>query len=444
MAVAEDQDSLSILLQLEATARSADTEKALQFLFVNETRRLVSFRQAFLFSAVQHRYRVEAASSISVLDRNSPLIRWLENISENLIDQNDLTMTQQFDIEICPETERDNWKEYSLPFVLWVPLVLADKTLLGGLWLVKETRWRTSEITLVERLAGTYAHAWAALVGRKRIGNESPGRRKLAWGVVAALVLVNFLPVRLSAIAPVEIVPNEPVIVSAPMDGVIKEIPAQPNTFVAEGDVIFIYEDTNLRNSYEIAKKSYEVAVARLRKATQGAFQDSRIKAQMSLLKAESELKETELNFAKELLGQVVVVAKKDGLLLYSEKSDWVGRPVSLGQRIMEVANPSNVKLKIDLPVSDAIVLREGVEVEIFLDINPLQSLSARVTHTGFNADLTPAGVLAYRIDAKFDEDLVDVRIGLQGSAKIYGEDVSLFFYLFRRPIASLRQFAGL
>ena len=35
-------------------------------------------------------------------------------------------------------------------------------------------------------------------------------------------------------------------------------------------------------------------------------------------------------------------------------------------------------------------------------------------------------------------------RIGLQATAKIHGRRVTLFYYLFRRPLAQLRQFTGL
>ena len=53
---------------------------------------------------------------------------------------------------------------------------------------------------------------------------------------------------------------------------------------------------------------------------------------------------------------------------------------------------------------------------------------------------------LSYRVYAKFDnaEQENNLRIGLQGTAKIYGERVSLFFYLFRKPISYVRQFLGI
>ena len=42
-----------------------------------------------------------------------------------------------------------------------------------------------------------------------------------------------------------------------------------------------------------------------------------------------------------------------------------------------------------------------------------------------------------------FDND-VPPRIGLRGTAKIFGEEVKLFFFLFRKPIIFVRQTLGL
>jgi multidrug resistance efflux pump len=443
----EPENNLSLLLQLEAMARKAESDKSLQFLMVNETRRLVNYRQAFVLSLnnIENRsYRVEAASSLAIIDKNAPYIKWLERIVGELFDDSQVRSQQRIDAETCPEQYRKEWLEYSLPFVAWSPLLLPDGTLIGGLWFTRETPWQDNELTLINRLSETYAHAWAALVGTKRLTRGHGLKQRIALITLTCLVLVSFIPVRLSAIAPAEIVAKEPAIVSAPMDGVIKALPVSPNTQVAIGDVVFRYEDTNLRNSHEIAKRSYEVAAAKLRKASQGAFQDIKYKAQVSLLEAETRLKKTELDYAQELLQQVDVTASRDGLLIYTDKSDWIGRPVAVGERIMEIANPEEVQVRIDLPVDDAIVLNEGAEVQVFLNVDPLTSVSASIARASFNAYLTPSDVLAYRVEAAITDPDADVRIGLQGSAKVYGPRVSLFFYVFRRPISALRQFIGI
>ena len=120
-----------------------------------------------------------------------------------------------------------------------------------------------------------------------------------------------------------------------------------------------------------------------------------------------------------------------------------MGKPVAVGERVMEIVDPDKVQFRISLPVDDAIVLTEGSEVEVFLHAEPLTSIQASITRTSYNAHLTPENNLAYRIDAEFVDEHPDARIGLQGSARVYGEQVSLFFYVFRRPISTLRQFFG-
>jgi hypothetical protein len=55
---------------------------------------------------------------------------------------------------------------------------------------------------------------------------------------------------------------------------------------------------------------------------------------------------------------------------------------------------------------------------------------------------LSPEEVLSYKISASFEGEEIP-RIGLRGTAKIYGSRVTLFYYLFRKPITFVRQLIG-
>lgn len=438
---------LTVLLQLEAEARKAQTEKALQFLIVNETRRLLPFRQAFLLSAARtphSRCKVEAASSIAVIDRNAPLIRWVEDALHDAREKEPGPEVQSLDSSMCRDVIAKDWDEFSLPHVVWCPFLLPDGTFIGGLWLARESTWQESELTLIKRLCETYAHAWVTLVGKKRLARKWTVKRGVIWGVLVAAIVAMFLPVRLSTLAPVEVVAEDPVIVSAPMDGVIADIKVPPNQLVGEGELLFTYEDTNFRNEYEVAEKTLAVALAEFRKASQGAFRDAQSKADVALLKARVRLAKAERDYAREILDQVEVKALGAGLLLYTDEADWIGRPVVVGERIMEIADSDKVELRVNLSVDDAIVLNEGADVQVFLDVDPLHSLDAVVQHASYKAEVVPGDILAYRVTADLQESDASVRIGLQGTAKIYSEPVSLFFYIFRRPIGAVRQFFGI
>ncbi|HCP03708.1 MAG TPA: hypothetical protein DIT61_09365, partial [Pseudomonas sp.] len=65
---------------------------------------------------------------------------------------------------------------------------------------------------------------------------------------------------------------------------------------------------------------------------------------------------------------------------------------------------------------------------------------------SGYEPQTTPDQQLAYRLIAQLSESERQAeppRVGLRGTAKVYGEKVSIFFYLFRRPITSVRQWLG-
>jgi hypothetical protein len=142
-------------------------------------------------------------------------------------------------------------------------------------------------------------------------------------------------------------------------------------------------------------------------------------------------------------LAKVEVKADEAGLVLYTDKSDWIGKPVVVGQRIMELANPQRLEVRIDLPVEDAIVLKEDAPLSLFLNANPYGSVPATVSHASYHAEVLPNNMLAYRVTAQLEQGASELRIGWQGTAKIYGERVALFTYLFRRPISTIRPWIG-
>ena len=59
-----------------------------------------------------------------------------------------------------------------------------------------------------------------------------------------------------------------------------------------------------------------------------------------------------------------------------------------------------------------------------------------------YQPSLSPEEVLSYRVGVSYEGD-EPPRIGLRGTAKLYGSRVTLFYYLFRKPITFVRQLVG-
>jgi len=441
-----DPKILLALLQLEGQVRVAQTVKELCFLLANDTRRLIAFRQACVFSIGKHlgaACQVEVVSSVAVVDRKAPMVQWIEEVVASLWEKQVLNAPCHLNVEQCPKHLQVDWRRFAFPHVLWCPIIWGNQQVMGGIWLARERPWQEGEIQVVRRFTETVAHAWHALGKKNTSVKHWTISKRWLWVGLALLIGVMCVPVRLSTLAPVEVVARDPAVVTAPLDGVIAEILVDPNTAVEEGETIFRYEDTTFRNDYEVAEKNLAVGFMEYRKATQGAFLDDESGASMPVQASEVRLKEAERDYSWEVLQHVEVKAPRKGIVLFGEKSDWVGKPVVIGERIMEVASPREYELKIDLPVEDAIVLREGADVEVFLNADPLKAISATLTHASYHAEVLPTNELAYRVKAEVTEPPDAIRIGWQGTAKVYGDRVSLFFYLFRRPLSVFRQTIG-
>ena len=434
---------LAALTHLEGQVRAAKTVRELQFLAVNETRRLVPYQQAVLFSRdAADLPRVVTASSVAVVERDAPLIRWLEQVAQALRHEYPGDEPMALTEETCPESCREGWRDYVRGYVFWCPLKHPDETVLGAWWFEREFPWQENDVAIVHRLAGSYAYAWKAL-SQKSGGWSASINKPAAWLIGAAIAAALCAPVRVSIVAPVKVTAKDPVIVSAPMDGVIADVAVPPNMRVLQDRLLFRYEDTNIRNQFQIAERQLAVARAEHAQAVQSGFADPQRKAEAPIKDAEARLKETELDYAREMLAQIEVRAPQSGVLLYTDKADWVGKPVSVGERIMEIADPHRVELRIDMPVSDALMLKDGAEVVAFFDALPLESFAATVSRASYHAEVLSGDVLAYRVTAELAAADPRLRIGWQGSAKVYGERGPVAFLLFRRPFSALRQLLG-
>lgn len=66
-------------------------------------------------------------------------------------------------------------------------------------------------------------------------------------------------------------------------------------------------------------------------------------------------------------LARIDVTAVREGVAVFGDPDDWLGRPVTTGERIMLLANPAKPGVLIHLPVADAVALEPGAEVKLFL-----------------------------------------------------------------------------
>lgn len=444
--VADGQAALLALLKVEADARDASTARDLILVMANETRKLTRARQIFvILPSIGRRLEVEGISSLPAVDRNAPLVNFIEQLIRAADKAGKLGSVHTL---ILPAIGTDSVGDtYPFRELVWMPLVHGSSAPRGGLLLAREDVWAEQDLVIARRLAATYAHAIQALKRPDRNWLRALSRVS-RWHAAAALAVIaalSLIPVPLSALAPVEIIARDPFVVAAPIDGVVDAVAVEPNQMVKTGDLLIKLADTTLKNRFEVAAREVQVSEARLKQSNQIAFSDPRGMHEIGIARAELQLKMAERDFAADLLAKSEIRAQRNGIAVYSDKRDLVGRPVAVGERLLEVADAAMLEARIDLPVADAVALSPGARVRLFLDSDPLRPWAASVRRADYKAKVGESEIVSFRVIADLHAESARPlpRLGVRGTAQVSGDNVSLGFYLFRRPITALRQWVG-
>lgn len=434
------------LLRLESELRQLRTLKDFQYFVANELRVVTRSQQTFVFLPSRGaKPQVVAVSAMAVVDRSAPLIAWIETLVDELAAAHGLGTTREFEADSFLLPRGIAFPGYPLRFLAWVPFVDLDGRVIGGILQARLQPWSEADLVVSRHLASACGHSLMVLTNEKsrwRLPHWTSRRGMLLAG--AAILVTGFLPVSMTALAPVEVSPQKAFVVTAPVDGVIEQILVEPNALVKKDQSLVRMADTVLKNRVELAEREVFVADAKVKKASQLAFVDIRGRHELGVAHAELQLRHAELDYARQLLDRSNIKAERDGVAFFTDPKDLIGRPVAVGERLMELADPLRLEFRIDLPVADAIVLNDGARVKIFLDSDPLNPVEARLLRADFQARPRENQQLAFRLIAERpSSDTRPLRLGVRGTAQIYGDRVPLAFYLFRRPISAARQWFG-
>ncbi len=439
----------ALVAAMEARARAANNVNELGFSIANDAYDLLHFRQALVFQGDGPDARLLAVSGLARPSEDSPYLVWLRRTwvwLHSRVAAQPGWFSLPADIADIPDGVVEGWQEWWPTEILVLPIQRRDGVRLGWVCFLLDDRPGAAQAQAIDQLLATWGYCWEMMAGTPtkslagRWRKLSGWQRRIVW---LSLVTMLLIPVRQTALAPAEVIPLDAESMAAPLEGVVKTVHVRPNQQVQAGDLLFSLDDTTLRNRLDVAQKSVAVADAEFQAATQKAFDSFQSKGELALLSGRANEKLAELAAVRTQLARIEVRAPRAGVAVFGDPDDWLGRPVSTGERIMLLANPDKPGVLVHLPVSDAIALEPGAKVKLFLTVLPLSPLDAIVSETSYQSVLSPEGVASYRLRAQFDSAQELPRIGLRGTAKVYGGRVLLGYYLFRRPLATLREWTG-
>lgn len=441
-----------VFSDLGRKARQAHTDRELGFLLVNETLALVPYRQAALWLVEQG---VWALSGVLQVDANVPYTHWLDAVAKHLEQQPPSSESRILTARDLPAELATQWGQWWPTHAL---LLKSDSPGVAGLaFFVREELWTPDEVGELQEWAEVWWHAFAALHQprgirirrwRDRIQQALAWQHGKSWWrqrriqIMACVLALLVWPVHLTVLAPGELVPAHPMVIRAPLDGVIDLFHVQPNQVVKADQPLFSFDEIVIQSRLEVALQSLATAETDYRQTMQLAMADAKSRTQLGLLLGKVEERRAEVDYLQEQLSRARVLAPKDGVVLMDDPSEWIGKPVTTGERILRLAALDDVEVEAWLPLADAINLLPGDAVTLYLSVSPLSPVSARLRYMAHDAVQRPDGSFAYRVRATI-EGQVKQRVGLKGTAKLQGAWVPFSYWVLRRPLATARAYLG-
>jgi len=439
------RDSLRIMglvFQLGLKAYRSEKLQALIFCILNDTVHLIPYARAALWKLEGARPKLLGVSGQTVVNTQTDLAESWRTLVAAL-------PAPEKSVRLDPGAlglPTEHWQTVTggKSLVLWVPLRTPDEQL-GGLWLERpsDTPWTDQDLGLLQLVAEAYAAAWA----RHRAGalRRWLGRIGRRWGWIggsltaAAIVLLFFVPLRLKVVGDCEVVPKNPYLITAPLDGVIESVTVKPGQQVRQGELLFKVDGRVARQELEVARQQVQVVASRLERATVLALEGRKTENELKILQSRLQQERHRLRLAESTVARLEVRAPVAGVVQLSDPDDWRGKPVQLGQRVLVLVDPSRTMVRIWIPQDDRVPGLSENPLDVFLNVAPGQSHRARISFLSGFASVSPRGLPSFMAEADWRDSGQPVALGLQGTAILYGRKASLAYWLFRKPWTGLR-----
>jgi hypothetical protein len=423
---------LSIVEVESRLRRSKDTSEAF-VLSVNLLRNLFEYDIAMGFIQ-EGGLKPVAHSDLPHFDTKSPYVKTiLKNLTK---------LGTHAEAEIYP-SERlfSAFPSRGIEFVMVVPLVRhSDRKRVGALVFGTKEGFSKEAKVIAEHCAETLVLVLSSLHAVRRI--HLPPLLKYG-AVLASLTAISMIPVHVSTLGKAQVVAAEPTIVTAPINGIVKKVKVKSNDQVKRGDWLLSFDDIEYRGKQKIAAQTINISASEIVKQERAAFFDPSIKNRLEESRAERAVKSMEYKAISSELKKLTVYAPAEGIVLLDSPLDLIGKPVKAGEKLLSIVTPENVEVEVLVSAHESNVIHLGDKVNIYLDHNPLHPLEGEIYKIYYEPVVAPSNLLSYKAYARLKNIDKTPSIGMCGNMKIKGEEITLFWYLFRKPIAYMRWYFG-
>jgi hypothetical protein len=444
---AEAFETLATLQQLTLEAGLSESLKQLTFRILNRSAGYCRYDRAALWSLSGRSPKLLGVSGNCDVNQQAPLVSEWRRLVGGLVNRDAPTV---IDGNALPG-ETGTWdrlvRRTSGLSAIWLPIRVDGRTV-AGLWLERWAggRFERGDLTRLEALAVAYGVAWRSVARQPgRLLCQLVSRKRVTVAVVALLLAaaLAFVELPLRIVAPCEVVPKDPVAVTAPLNGVIDDIPVLPGRSVEAGDLLAVYDKRVALEEMKVARQQVQIIESDLQRSRVQAFEDPAARSEIALLENRLAQEKTRLRIAQHRVDRLEVRAPVRGTLMFADPHEWRGRPVQVGERLMMIVDPERTKLRVWLPEQDNVRFDPDRLLTVILDSDPSTSRPATLRFLSNHCQVNSEGIPCFRAEADWVDREQGTKMGLQGTAVLYGERVPLGYWLVRRPLAALRRFIG-
>lgn len=454
-------ESVNKLIILQNNLFDLSSSHEILDFIVNDTYKLIKYQLAVV---VKYDYSNRKKSNTHILsvsgsldnsdhDINKHFEQWLHQVSNQLVEKNYIKKNdKQVSIitpDVLPHDIKVDWAENLGMYVLSVELHNWNEHEYK-LILFSDQPYDDKDMGLFKLLVRSYQQIFKliflnskkSLIINKTLKQRIRVKTVMKFAAVL-LILLAFIPITPSVMAPAVIISENNWLINAPINGIVNKITVEPNSHVKKGQTLFEYDSLDTDNNLKIKEQELSKLEATHNQAKVVGFDDREARGKVVRLEAEIAEKKQEIHYAKQQVGLGTVKAPADGIILFKNKNDLLGRPVKIGDTVMNLANPKTIQVEGWLDVTDNINLEKNISAYYYSNKSPFDSVDVKIKYHSYEAYITPQRNIAYRVLASFasnDDNDGDLTIGDHGQIKIYSsEKMFAGLYVIQKPLAKFR-----
>lgn len=441
--------NLAVINRLNIKAFNAKKKESLIFIILNDTIHAVRYDRATLWQMDLRKPKILGVSGQVEANKDASLTKQWEGMITHLKNPSKAQIISEESFEVPGSELWRNYVQKTEGKVIWLP-IFADEELALGLWLeiwdsaaINEQSYEETLKFLMNFLTPAYGSAWKKLQPRLSLKKQGIGKQQITVALSAFFLFLLFVRVPLRVVAPCEVTASDPILVTAPLDGIIEEVTVEPGEQVSKEQILFEYDKRVPLRNLKVAEKEVEILQAEISRAQAQGLDNKESRAQLAILDLKLKKERINLNLAKWQASQLTVKAPEAGVIILDNPDDWRGKPVQMGEKVLSINDPASTLVRIWIPEDDNIVLNPERPIKVFLNINPESSYTAQITYIANESTMSADYLPSFIAEAEWTEPPENVKLGLKGTAILYGENVSLFYFLVRKPWAFVRSLVG-